>query len=507
LLFLTTQIVRRGAAPQNAEAASLAPWPAVTIQLPVYNEQHVIERLIDACARLDYPSRLLQIHILDDSDDATTELARQRARHWRRLGRDVTVLQRNNRHGYKAGALADALPQASGEFIAIFDADFLPPPDFLRRALPSFLLVENQRLGFLQARWEHLNRDYSLLTQCQALALDGHFAVEQPARGRCGLPFGFNGAAGIWRRACIEDTKVGGWQEDTLCEDLDLSYRAQLVGWRGLFVEDLAAPAEIPPQLTAFKRQQFRWAKGSIQSLCKLAKSIVKGRWPLFTRLMALLHLSNYLLHPTLLLMLVLTLPLLWLQIPASPLLAPLSLTSLASPWLHWVAQRRLHPKQGWRHLRNLPALALIGVGLSYSNSIAVGQALWSAQTGAASGPFLRTPKFRLETAGDDWRASHYRLPLNPTSLAESALALYAFITVYEAWQRGQLGLAFFMTLYAAGFSLVVSIELWQMRQSRRTLPAKPAEPLRAAPIAERETISFSGTPSNSCQMTTTLVE
>ena len=279
-------------------------WPAVTVQLPVYNEIHVVERLIDACARLDYPSARLQIQVLDDSTDGTTSIAENRAAFWRRRGVNVHLLHRSQRQGYKAGALREGLSKATGEFIAVFDADFSPQPDFLMRTLPAFLEDSEMETGFVQTRWTHLNADYSALTKAQALALDGHFVVEQAARHSVGLPFGFNGSAGIWRRACIEDPSVGGWQDDTLCEDLDLSYRAQLAGWRGVYLNGVEAPAELPPQMLAFKRQQFRWAKGSVATLRKLAAAVWQGGWSTMKRTAAFIHLGGYLIHPLLLLLL-----------------------------------------------------------------------------------------------------------------------------------------------------------------------------------------------------------
>ena len=437
--------------------------PAVTIQLPIYNEHHVVERLIDACVHQDYPEHLLQVQILDDSDDQTTALAEVRAEEWRRRGRDVSVVRRANRTGYKAGALDFALPHARGEYIAIFDADFMPPADFLRRSVPHFFRAGMDEVGFVQARWEHLNRSYSALTQCQALALDAHFGIEQPTRSQHGYLFGFNGSAGIWRRTCIEDPAVGGWQHDTLCEDLDLSYRAQLCGWRGLFLEDVAAPAEIPPQLAAFKRQQARWAKGSIQTLGKLARPVWNSEKELSVRIAALLHLSNYLLHPALLLMLLLTLPFLLTGTRTAAILAPLSITSLCTPWLYFLAQRKLRPTQWVQHMQYLPLLAVLGMGLSLSNS----RAVWHALTGRQNS-FLRTPKFRVEKTSDLWQESAYRLPLNPQLLAELSLLLYALVAVGVAISLRNYTTAFFMLLYASGFGLSLGIELeqaWSVRQ------------------------------------------
>ncbi len=296
-------------------------WPRVTIQLPIYNERHVVERLIDACATMSYPLEKVQIQVLDDSDDSTTAIIEHKAAAWRRCGRNVVVVHRSNRNGFKGGALANALAQATGEFIAIFDADFEPSPNFLVDTLPHFLESGNERIGFVQVRWDHLNPNYSALTRCQAIALDGHFVVEQAGRSRAGYAFGFNGSAGIWRRACIEDPAVGGWQIDTLCEDLDLSYRAQLAAWRGLYLDQVAAPAEIPPQLLAFKRQQSRWAKGSVQTLRKLSTRVWQSNWSLEKRLAGLLHLGSYLLHPFLLLLLLASLPMILLGVnPVAPL-------------------------------------------------------------------------------------------------------------------------------------------------------------------------------------------
>ncbi len=440
-----------------ADAIQQSDWPTVTVQLPVYNEHHVIERLIDACAQFDYPTHRLQIQVLDDSDDLTTELANRRAEYWRFKGKNIVVFCRPQRTGYKAGALAYGLQHTSSDLIAIFDADFSPPADFLKRIVPYFLASENQDVGYVQARWEHLNRDYSPLTQCQSLALDAHFAAEQPARALAGYPFGFNGSAGMWRRSCIEDADVGGWRADSLCEDLDLSYRAQLAGWRGLFVPDLAAPAEIPPQLVAFKRQQFRWAKGSIQSLRMLAGKIWQSDWPLTIRIAGLLHLSNYLLHPALLIILLLTLPFLLIDIQTSVLLAPLSIASLGTPFLYAVAQRRLHPQRALHHLLYLPMLAMLGMGMCVSNSVAA----WQGLQGEA-GEFLRTPKFRVENSADHWQKSGYRLPIDRCLLAEVAMGFYAAVTAWVAFGLGKTSTTLFMLMYLAGFALIVGTALAQ---------------------------------------------
>jgi len=455
-LWLTLQL-RRSRPPGLAPDPALSSWPRVTVQLPIYNERHVVIRLLDACVALDYPLDRLQIQVLDDSTDQTSAILQRRADFWRDQGVDVQVIHRLARTGYKAGALHDALSAASGEFIAIFDADFVPPADFLARTVPHFLAHGRARVGFVQARWDHLNRGYSMLTQCQALALDGHFVVEQTARQAAGYPFGFNGSAGVWRRACIEDPAVGGWQADTLCEDLDLSYRAQLAGWRSLFLPHVSAPAEIPPQLLAFKRQQFRWAKGSVQTLKKLSGAIWRSGWSLPARLAGLFHLGNYLIHPLLLLLLLITPPLLWLKIAPFGPLAWLSLASVGPPLLYAVAQRRLSRRQWLRRWAYLPVLTLMGMGLCLNNTLAVWQGLANRP-----GPFLRTPKFRVQARADSWRRSSYALALDPVVVGEALLALYALIGVAVAILQGKWWSVPFLLLYVAGFALMVGMSIGQ---------------------------------------------
>jgi cellulose synthase/poly-beta-1,6-N-acetylglucosamine synthase-like glycosyltransferase len=448
--------------PQPGHVESDDNLPGITIQLPIYNEKYVIERLIDACVNQDYPRQRLQIQVLDDSTDETQLLVQQRVAHWQQLGVNVEVVHRTDRVGYKAGALDHALKSVQHPFVAIFDADFLPPPEFLREAVPYFLGEGNRQVGFVQGRWDHLNRDYSLLTASQALALDGHFAIEQEGRQADGFYFGFNGSAGIWRRDCITDPQVGGWQADTLCEDLDLSYRAQMTGWRPVYVNGITAPAEIPPQLSAFKRQQFRWAKGSIQTLRKLGKRVWHSDRPLFTRCFGLFHLGSYLLHPLLLMLLLIAGPLMLLGIdPAAPLTA-LSLATIGPPILFASAQLRLHRDRWWRNFLYLPILMLLGTGICLNNTRAVWQGLRTE-----GGEFLRTPKFDVAKTGDQWRFSRYRLPLAPMLVAELALIAYALGLAGYAISLGKWWSVPFMLLYAGGFALVIGVELWQSRADR----------------------------------------
>ena len=426
-------------------------WPMVTVQLPIYNERHVVERLIDAVASLDYPRDCLEVQVLDDSTDETARLAEARAALWREQGVDVRVLRRPHRQGFKAGALAWGLSRARGELIAIFDADFCPRSDFLLRTVPHFLA--DPGLGMLQARWSHLNADYSPLTRAQALALDGHFVVEQTARNRSGLLMHFNGTAGLWRRECIETS--GGWQADTVCEDLDLSYRAQMAGWRCLYLPEVEGPAELPPQMLAFKRQQARWAQGSAQCLRKLAGPLLRSRQlnPL-QKLMGLIHLSLYLAHPLMVLLLLITLPLLLAPQGLRGSLSLLGPLCLGPILVYITSQWALYPD--WRRrLRTFPLLVLVGSGVAWNNSLGVGRGLtrWG-------GTFARTPKFRLEGRRGDWARSAYRLTRDGTVIGEVALTLYALGAAGVAWATGNFGALPFMLLYAAAFGLVAGTSL-----------------------------------------------
>ncbi|MEM7131121.1 MAG: glycosyltransferase [Chloroflexota bacterium] len=444
--------------------------PNVTVQLPIFNERHVIERLIDACAQLQYPSRKMRIQILDDSTDQTTAIARKRSSYWQERGISIEVLNRGDRSGYKGGALAHGLHFTADEYIAIFDADFVPPGDFLLRTIPY--LVQNPQAGFVQTRWGHLNRSYSPLTRSQALALDGHFLIEQVGRQSAGYAFGFNGSGGIWRRSCITDPEVGGWQTDTLTEDLDLSYRAQLAGWQPIFTPSIVAPAEIPPQLSAFKRQQFRWAKGSIQTLRKCGRQVWQSKWPFAKRCQGVMHLGAYLLHPLLLIILLITLPGLLLNIdPAWPL-AYLSLASVGPPLLYAVAQKRLYPKDWLKNWSYIWLITLMGFGICLNNSLAV----WQALQGKA-GHFMRTPKFHIQSNLDEWHHSAYRLPVEPVFFGEVGLFVYALFTTILALLYGKVWTALFMLLYVGGFGMMIGIELWQavtstIRVSRSELTA-----------------------------------
>jgi cellulose synthase/poly-beta-1,6-N-acetylglucosamine synthase-like glycosyltransferase len=432
----------------------LTEFPRVTVQLPIYNELYVVERLIDAVAHLDYPASRLQIQVLDDSDDQTTQIAQARVDHHRRRGIDIELRRRANRAGFKAGALTSALEFATGEFIAVFDADFVPPRAFLRQTIPY--LLQDPRVGLAQARWGHLNPDYSPLTRAQALALDGHFVIEQGVRSGQGWFMNFNGTAGVWRRSCIEG--AGGWHADTLSEDLDLSYRAQLDGWKFLYLNDVVAPAELPPQIHASKRQQFRWAKGSTQCLLKFATRLATARTPFVKRFEGLIHLSGYVMQTMMLLMLLTLVPLTLTRTQFPLILSYFSLASFGPPLLYTLSQRALY--KDWRERLNyFPFLLLLGVGLAFNNALAVTEALLGRHSG-----FRRTPKYNLNDPRERWGEREYALGFGWESVGEIALTIYALIGMLGAWETGQYWVMPFLALYALGFGYVGALSLWHSR-------------------------------------------
>jgi cellulose synthase/poly-beta-1,6-N-acetylglucosamine synthase-like glycosyltransferase len=455
-LILTWLYVRHRHDPTPEPAAPIQ-WPPVTVQLPIYNELHMAGRLLDAAAQLDYPHDRFEIQVLDDSTDATRELVAQRVEGLRRLGLDVTHVTRPERTGYKAGALAVGLEQAKGELVAIFDADFLPEPDFLRRLVPHFAEAD---VGCIQARWGHVNRDYSVFTQTQALGVDGHFVVQQTARSRAGLFLNFNGTAGIWRRACIED--AGGWQGDTLTEDLDLSYRAQLRGWRIAYLPDVVVPAELPAQISAFKRQQARWAQGSIETTLKLIGAFVRSDQPWPVKLEGSLHLTGYLVHPLMLAVILLTFPMSFSQSWVILGLPWLVITALGPPLLYIVAQ--MAGSQKWRYrLRFLPLLVALGMGLSLSNTGAVLRAVLGVR-----GEFQRTPKFDIKQSADSWVGSVYALRGDWLVWAELLLAGMVLVLLVMPTTRWTF--VPWLLSYATGFGYVALVNLYQTYQVRRFL-------------------------------------
>lgn len=459
ILYLTHR-KRAATLSQTVPPLDEAALPSVTVQVPLYNEMYVVERVIDAVAALEYPRERIQIQILDDSTDATTKLALARADFYARQGIDITVLRRPARQGFKAGALAWGLTQAKGEYIAIFDADFCPRPDFLLRTIPHF--IARPRLGMVQTRWSHLNATHSLLTRAQALALDGHFVVEQAGRNFAGLLTSFNGAAGVWRRRCIEE--AGGWQDDTLCEDLDLSYRAQLAGWECLYLPSVDAPAELPPQIAAFKLQQARWAQGSIQVLRKLGGATLRSRRLKWTqKVMGLLHLSNYLPFPLILLALLLSLPLLLVSEPQRFTPDWVGLAFLGPLLVYSLSQKQLY-RRWWLNMLVFPLLVLIGIGIAWNNT----KGVWRGLVGQKD-EFARTPKFRLEGKGEHRINNCYALPLSDSVVGEIALMFYALIAVMVARITGQKELLPILWLHVISFGTVAGLEIVQTAAYKAT--------------------------------------
>ncbi len=446
--------------------------PLVTVQLPLFNEMYVAERLMRSVCALDYPRERLEIQVLDDSTDETSGIVSELVEQLRAAGHDIHHVSRPLRRGFKAGALAEGLAAARGEFVAIFDADFVPAPDFLRRSLPYFT---DPGVGMVQARWGHLNRDYSLLTRIQSIFLDGHFVIEHTARNRSGRFFNFNGTAGMWRRSCIED--AGGWQHDTLTEDLDLSYRAQLRGWRFVFLPEVESPAELPVDMDAFKSQQHRWAKGSIQTGRKLLPAIWRSRLPLKVKLEASFHLTSNGAYPLMVLLALLMLPSLrirrgftWDHFLWVDLLLFASATASISAF--YLCSQREARRSWLRALRYLPLLMSLGIGLSINNTRAVLEALLKRP-----GDFTRTPKLgvvRRERRAGGWM---YRGKGSLFTLAEAALALYFAATAAYCLSAGLYASLPFVALFLGGFSYTAGmsfVQQWRAAESRwRRPPAR----------------------------------
>jgi cellulose synthase/poly-beta-1,6-N-acetylglucosamine synthase-like glycosyltransferase len=432
---------------QPVPAGTLDALPVVTIQLPIYNEMYVADRLIDAVCQIEYPHELLEIQVLDDSTDETRSVAEQAVRRNASRGLDITYIHRTDRTGYKAGALEAGLKVAKGEFVAIFDADFIPTPDFLMRTVPFFT---DPKVAMVQARWGHINQDYSLLTKIQSILLDGHFVLEHGGRNRAGLFFNFNGTAGIWRRAAITD--AGGWQHDTLTEDLDLSYRAQLRGWQFVFLPNLIAPAEVPVEMNSFKSQQHRWAKGSIQTCRKLLPRILRANVPLHVKAEAFFHLTANFNYPLMCVLSVLMAPSMvirynmgWYEMLIIDV--PLFFAATASVAnFYMVCQRELHADWITR-AKYLPFLMSIGIGLAINNTKAVLEALFNKQS-----EFARTPKYRIEADADEWIGKKYRQSFVVQPMIELALGLYFTATVFYALANGIYGTLPFLVLFQIGF-------------------------------------------------------
>jgi cellulose synthase/poly-beta-1,6-N-acetylglucosamine synthase-like glycosyltransferase len=423
-------------------------WPRVTVQLPIFNERYVIERLVEAISRFDYPRDLLDIQVLDDSTDETQQVARACVERFAAQGLPISHIHRTNRAGFKAGALENGLQTARGEFVAIFDADFQPSPDFLRLSIPYF---QDPKIGMVQARWTYLNRDYSLLTQVETILLDGHFVVEHGARSRRGTFFNFNGTAGVWRRQTIAD--AGGWQHDTLTEDTDLSYRAQLKGWRFLYLPQIECASELPVDMNGFKTQQARWAKGLMQTAKKILPRVMRSDAPLYIKAEAFFHLTANVSYPLMILLSTMLLPAMivrfyqgLMQVVVIDL--PLFLASSCSiSSFYLVAQKELRPKTWWRTLVYMPFVMATGIGISVRNAQGVIEAIIGKKT-----EFARTPKYKIEGKSGSFLKKSYKNKAGWIPYAEVSLGFYFILTVLYAILNETYATVPFLLLFVWGY-------------------------------------------------------
>lgn len=434
--------------------------PRVTVQIPSYNEMYVIERVIDAACSFDYPRDRLDVQVLDDSTDETQTIAHESVRKWANQGVDIQYIHRADRTGFKAGALENGLRTAKGEFVAIFDADFMPDPDFLQKTIHFFT---DPKVGMVQARWEHINRQYSLLTKAQAIFLDGHFMLESFTRFLSGRFFNFNGTGGVLRRRTVEE--AGGWEHDTLTEDLDLSYRAQMKGWRFVFLADVPVAAELPVEISSYKTQQCRWAKGAMQTCKKVLPRILRGTYPPREKLEAWYHLTGNLTYPFMVLLSLVLFPALivrfnqgWFELVTIDL--PLFMLSFTSVSYFYITSQKILHRDWLRRLLYLPVLMAIGIGMTISGSKAVLEGALGIQT-----PFIRTPKFSVGGVKDEWKSKKYRGQLGILTLIEIAFGLYFTFVVVFAFEMGIYGVIPFLMLFQFGF---LYVGLWSLAQALR---------------------------------------
>ena len=453
--------------------------PRVTVQLPIFNEQFVIDRLIEAVCAMEYPRERLEIQVLDDSTDETQEVAAGIVDRYAALGYPIIYIHRTNRHGFKAGALDEGLKVAKGEFVAIFDADFMPPADWLMKVIHHFAEPD---VGMVQTRWAHLNRDYSMLTQIEAILLDGHFVLEHGSRVRTGEFFNFNGTAGMWRRKAIEDG--GGWQHDTLTEDTDLSYRSQMAGWRFKYLPNVECPSELPIEMTAFKTQQARWAKGLIQTSIKLLPTVFRSKMPWRAKFEAVHHLTCNLSYPLMVIMSAFLMPAMicrfyqgWFQMLLIDV--PLFTASSFSIAVFYVmSQRELFPKTWKKTFLYLPFLMAVGIGLTVTNTKAVMEALFGIKSA-----FVRTPKYRVAQKGQKSQAAKYRKRLKLAPWIELLLGLYFFLAILYTFSNQNYFTAPFLILFVIGYWYTGLMSLLQGRFERWRTGAAETDEANAKPF------------------------
>jgi cellulose synthase/poly-beta-1,6-N-acetylglucosamine synthase-like glycosyltransferase len=449
-LYLRSKKNERAA---NPSLKPISNYPPITVQLPIYNEMYVVSRLINCVAAFNYPRDRLEVQVLDDSTDETSDLIAIKVREMREKGFDILHLKRDNRAGFKAGALANGLAQAKGDFIAIFDADFIPPDDFLLRTLSFF---NDSKVGMVQTKWDHINEDYSLLTVLQAYGLDAHFTVEQRGRNAGNHFINFNGTAGIWRKSCIID--AGNWQTDTLTEDLDLSYRAQMKGWKFIYLENVGSPAELPVTMNALKTQQFRWTKGAAECVKKNLPSVLSScRVGTLTKIHSLFHLMNSTVYIFILLSGLISIPLLFIK-SSHPQYAQVFFFASFSPlslllfcFVYWTSARQKRSYSPLEFIYLTVLFLSVSMGFSLHNSIALFEGY-----GGKKIPFIRTPKFNVINSSDTWRGNKYLIPgINAITVFEGLLAVYFLAGIFLDIYFRNFGLVPFHCMLTLGFAYV----------------------------------------------------
>lgn len=445
----------------------LKEFPKVTIQLPLFNEIYVVERLINAACLMEYPKDKMEIQVLDDSTDETIHLIEELVAEKQAKGFNIVHVHRKNREGYKAGALKDGLEVAQGEYIAIFDADFVPKTDFLMKVIPHF---QDPAIGMVQTRWEHINSEYSLLTRTQAVALDGHFVIEQTVRNKAGFFINFNGTAGVWRKSCIIDS--GNWQTDTLTEDLDLSYRAQLRGWKFLFLNDVTSPAELPAEINALKSQQFRWTKGAIETARKMLPKVWKSNLPLRVKLQSTTHLTSNIVFPFILLAGILNVPLGFIKNEGGYesyfMFMSIFVFAFIGSFLFFLYSQMDIYKDWRRRIFLFPLFMAGSMGLAVNNTKAVIEGLFNKKS-----EFVRTPKYMIQGKRDRWVDKKYvPLKIHWTVIIEVFLALYCLFGVVSSLYLLEIAAVPFQLLFTLGFGFVAFLSVrhaWEARKLRTT--------------------------------------
>jgi cellulose synthase/poly-beta-1,6-N-acetylglucosamine synthase-like glycosyltransferase len=459
----------------NEAELVLTEFPTVTIQIPLYNEMYVINRLIDSVLRMEYPKEKLEVQILDDSTDETTLIISSHIRKYLDQGYDIKHIHRTNRKGFKAGALKEGLETARGEFVAIFDADFIPRKKFLIRTLPYFL--KSSKLGLVQTRWEHLNREYSLITKTQAIALDGHFVIEQAVRNRAGFFINFNGTGGIWRKECIFD--AGNWEADTLTEDLDLSYRAQMKGWEFKYLINFTSPAELPSEINALKSQQFRWTKGAIETAKKIFPKVLRSDMPLKLKFQSFIHLFSNLAYPFILIAAILNLPVLLIKLGGEydnvfRFMSIFVFAFISSFLFYLYSQKDIY--DDWQErIIYFPVFLAGSMGFSVNNTKAVLEGLFNKKS-----EFVRTPKYKIMSKNDSWEGKKYaNKKLSFMTYIEAFLAVYCLIGVFIAVVNAQIAAIPFQLMFSLGFGIVSFLSIRQYivnnRASNKIIVEEPA--------------------------------